>query len=32
MGQRSEIYVAVEHQDGTKQMTARKFGWNLKNV
>lgn len=29
MGQRSEIYVAVEHQDGTKQMTARHFGWNF---
>ena len=29
MGQRSEIYVAVEHQDGTKQITARKFGWNF---
>lgn len=29
MGQRSEIYVAVEHEDGTKQMTARYFGWNF---
>lgn len=28
MGQRSEIYVAVEKQDGTKQMTARYFSWN----
>lgn len=28
MGQRSEIYVAVEQSDGKKKMTARYFGWN----
>lgn len=28
MGQRSEIYVAVEKEDGTRQLTARYFGWN----
>ena len=28
MGQRSEIYVAIEQSDGKKKMTARYFGWN----
>lgn len=28
MGQRSEIYVAVEQPDGKKKMTARYFTWN----
>lgn len=28
MGQRSEIYVAVEQDDGKKKMTARYFTWN----